>query len=242
MKVTNSFIAFILFMFISGCADEGNQTYFTFTFSHTVGSGYLEFSNMKYSNSAGDNYSIETLKYFVSDFTLHRSDGSEMIIDAVHYIDAEDNSTLSFIPTEAIEGGNYSSISFTMGLSSMKNVNGTFPNPPENAMEWPIPMGGGYHYMKLEGKFDSSGIVRNYQAHTGPSMGNSYFINVDLDNSSFTTTGSDVTVNIEMDVNKWWDIPNTIHLNTVTGIMGDQTMQQKLKENGSDVFSIISIK
>jgi hypothetical protein len=47
-------------------------------------------------------------------------------------------------------------------------------------MEWPIMMGGGYHYMKLEGKFDSAAIVKNYQTHTGPTNGNQNYISLDL--------------------------------------------------------------
>ena len=30
-------------------------------------------------------------------------------------------------------------------------------------MEWPPALGEGYHYMKLEGKFDSTDLVKNYQ-------------------------------------------------------------------------------
>lgn len=44
----------------------------------------------------------------------------------------------------------------------------------------PVPMGGGYHYMKLEGRHDSSGTTKNYQAHMGPTMGNDYHVSVTL--------------------------------------------------------------
>ena len=45
-------------------------------------------------------------------------------------------------------------------------------------MAWPVPMGGGYHYMKLEGDFNDS--LSGYGTHTGGTMGMDYsFNNID---------------------------------------------------------------
>ena len=40
-----------------------------------------------------------------------------------------------------------------------------------------------------------------------------------------------------MNINNWWVNPNMLDLNTMSGIMGNQQMQIKLKENGNDVFT-----
>ena len=214
-----------------------------FDFLHYVGSGEVDFNTIKYTNAFGNIYSVETLKYFISYIVLHRADGSKLLIDEEHYVDALDESTHSFIPGVKVPVGEYSAISFVFGLNAEKNVTGIFPNPPENNMEWPIPMGGGYHYMKLEGKIDSAGVTKNYQCHTGPTMGNQNFITVDLPNSGFEMTSSGTTIRIKMNINNWWVSPNTLDLNTVTMIMGNQAMQVKLHDNGKeDVFSVQSIE
>jgi hypothetical protein len=214
-----------------------------FSFAHFVGSSEADFNNIQYTNAIGNVYSIATLKYFISDITLHRADGSSVLINEEHYVDALDETTHTFRPGEGVPAGEYSSISLVFGLNAEKNVSGRFPNPPENAMEWPIPMGGGYHYMKLEGKFDSAGVVKNYQCHTGPTMGNQNFITVELPNSGFDVNSKGVTVTIRMNINNWWVSPNTLDLNDMTMIMGNQAMQVKLRDNGKeDVFSVLSVE
>lgn len=214
-----------------------------FTFSHYVGSQPLQFNSIAYTNAFGNPYSVETLKYFISDITLHQPDGGLIFFDEEHYVDGQDATTLVFNPGISIPKGDYVMISFVFGLNEEKNVSGAYPNPPESNMEWPPAMGPGYHYMKLEGKFDSTGVVKNYQAHTGATNGNQNYIQVSLPNSGFNLSGSTVSIDIKMNINNWWVSPNTIDLNDVTMIMGDQGMQVQLHNNGlEDVFSILSIQ
>lgn len=209
----------------------------SFRFSHKVGATTVEFDTMKYTSEASNLYSVETLKYFVSDITLHKS-GGQLLFDDEHYVDARDNSTLTYSPSQEVPNAAYSSITFTFGLDSIKNITGTYVNPPESNMEWPVPMGGGYHYMKLEGKHDSSGVIKNYQAHSGPLMGMPYYVSVSLPSSSFTANGTDLIVDIKMDINKWFSTPNTLDLNIIASIMGNAAIQQQLQQNGADVFTV----
>jgi hypothetical protein len=97
--------------------------------------------------------------------------------------------------------------------------------------------------MKLEGKFDSANIVKNYQCHTGPTNGNQNYITVTLPNSGFMASGSGTTITLAMDINNWWVSPNTLDLNNMSMIMGNQSMQVKLHDNGQEnVFSVLSIE
>ncbi|MCB2221129.1 MAG: hypothetical protein KQI35_12095 [Bacteroidetes bacterium] len=218
-----------------------SQVQLNFNFSHRVGSSTLNYDVMGYSNAAGNNYSVITLKYFISDIRLNKADGSSVLIDEEHYVDGTDYNTLLFTPETKVPEGEYSSISFIFGLNEEKNITGAYPNPPESNMEWPVPMGGGYHYMKLEGKLDSAGTIKNYQAHTGATMGTPYYIEVELPSSSFTAADGKI-ITIGMDINKWWSTPNTLDLNDVSSIMGNPAMQQNLHENGADVFYLESIE
>lgn len=206
-------------------------------FEHFVGDDPLSFNQIIYTNAFGNLYSVETLKYFISDIKLTSAQGSEYFISTEHYLDGQDPATLLFETGATVPLGEYSSVSFIFGLNKEKNLPGLFPNAPESNMEWPPAMGTGYHYMKLEGKVDSSGVINNFQAHTGPTMNNQNFIELTLPNSSFTVSGNSTTIIIRMDINQWWANPNTLDLNTVTGIMGNQEMQVKLKANGENVFS-----
>ncbi|MCP4457755.1 MAG: hypothetical protein GY816_06985 [Cytophagales bacterium] len=242
-SITLSLLLGSLLATFSSCnEDENNRVSLSFEFAHKIGDETLEFDEIKYTNAAGNEYSVVTLKYFISDITLHRSGGEAVLIDEAHYIDATDTTTLSFAMEDEISSDDYSQISFVFGLNETKNIAGSFPNAPESNMEWPLAMGSGYHYMKLEGKFDSSGDIENYQCHTGPTMGNQYCVDVVLSESSFTAIGNDLTIQIVMDINSWWKNPNTLDLSDVTMIMGNETMQQNITENGAGVFSIGTIE
>ncbi|MFC1731119.1 MbnP family protein [candidate division KSB1 bacterium] len=213
----------------------------TFKFLHKLGDEPVEFDTIKYVNTFGNKYSVATLKYFISNITLHKADGKSFLFDEDHYVDALDNSTISYTPIEMVPEGAYSQISFVFGLEADKNKTGRFVNPPKNRMEWPEGMGGGYHFMKLEGKYDSGKLIKSFQAHSGPLDGRPYYFYVTLKGSSFTIDGKDKEIEIIMDINKWWINPHTLDLNNITSIMGNHSVQQQLKENGADVFSVGSI-
>ena len=242
----NNSLKLILFLFLveigfNSCNQNDtptvNNIQVNFAFNHTVGTSDLQFDTIIYTNAFGNAYSVSTLKYFISDIRLNRTDGSSHYFDMEHYVDGKDAGTMTFVPDQTIPAGEYSEVTFVFGLDSIKNVSGRFPDPPENNMEWPLALGEGYHYMKLEGKFDSTDLIKNYQAHTGPSKGNHYYIEVTLPNSSFTATNNQQTVQITMDINKWWVDPHTLDLNNMTMVMGNLQMQQTLHDNGENVFS-----
>lgn len=232
---------FIVSMFTKYEDDITEDEYqVTFNFIHKVGDETMEFDTIRYFNEFGNKYSVATLKYFISDITFHKPDGETFIFDEEHYVDAVDKTTLSFIPTSKVPSGMYSHVSFIFGLDTTKNVTGRYPNPPENKMEWPVVMGGGYHYLKLEGKFDSSGLIKSFQAHSGQLNGAPNFIVITDSVSSFVVGGNDVVIQIVMDINKMWINPNTLDLNDISSIMGNSTIQQQLKENGADIFSVVT--
>jgi hypothetical protein len=221
---------------------EPDETSINIFFEHFVGDEPAIFGSVMYMNEFGNLYSIERLQYFISDIKITGSDGSVYLFDDEYYVDAKVDETLLVQTGQKIPAGNYNSISFIYGISEEKNTSGRFPNPPESLMEWPLPMGGGYHYMKLEGKIEIPGSTDNFQAHTGPTMGNQNFVEIELPQSSFVLSGKERTLAIRMNINNWWKTPNVLDLNTLTSIMGDQEMQLKLKANSMDVFSFAGIQ
>lgn len=234
-------LIFFLILLQTSCkkdkeTDEPSEVKLNITMQHFVGDNQLAFDNIIYTNAFGNSYSVSRLQYFISGFKLTKSDGTVILIEEAHYVDATNEAPHTFSPEQKIPEGDYTSISFVFGLDAEANTNGRFPNPPESNMEWPPTLGGGYHYMKLEGKIDAGETTNNYQAHSGPTNGNQNFILVDLADATFSTSGSDLTINVKMDINKWWENPHTIDLNTMTMMMGNQEKQQILNENGGNVF------
>lgn len=220
--------------------DEGKLL--TFKFAHKVDAADLERDTMKYLNAAHNIYSVVTCQYFVSNITVYKV-GEAMLIDGSHYVDAADATTLTYSPTMEFEEGVYDSISITIGLDTVKGATGAFVNAPESNMVWPVPMGGGFHYMKLEGKYDSAGVTNNYKMHYGPTMGTPYFRTVTLPASSFTVGEENLTVNLSMNINKWFESPNIYDFDVYgAAIMMNMGAQMVVKQNAADVFSVTSIE
>ena len=111
--------------------DDGSCNYkpinINIEFTHTVNTDPLIKNSMIYNNQANEDYNVQTLRYLISNIILHGEDGSENLLDEVHFIDISTDSTLN-INIPEINSKNYTSISFTMGLDSIKNITNLFLN------------------------------------------------------------------------------------------------------------------
>ena len=102
--------------------EDGSCKYnLSLNFTHTVDGNALETSQMVYSNIVGQNYSVQTLRYLISEITLHSANGTSILLDEVHFITISDSSTFN-LSIQDLNSANYTAISFTMGLDSLKNI------------------------------------------------------------------------------------------------------------------------
>jgi hypothetical protein len=230
---------------ISGCTDSSAINYLAtanisndsceylslnINFKHYVDGLELVVNEMIYTNPSNVNYSIQTLRYLISDIIIYSNNGDKVLLDEVHFIDISIDSTLT-LSIPQIHYQNYTSISFTMGLDSVKNITNLFLN--ENffpSFVWPEFLGGGYHYMQLEGDFNS--VFNGYTTHTGATNG------IDFSFSKVFPIVDITNININMEITNWYKNPETLDL-TTDGIMGNIDNQIILQANGiEDVFSI----
>jgi len=216
--------------------DNGSCRYnLSLNFTHTVDGDPLEIDQMIYTNAAGQNYNVQTLRYLMSDIILHTANGNSILLDEVHFITISDSSTFN-LEIQDLNSAHYSSISFTMGLDSIKNITDLYLNESFfPSFAWPEFMGGGYHYMQLEGDFTTA--LQGYATHTGGTDGIDFSFNKNFP-VAINIENANTTVIINMEINNWYNNPNTIAL-TSDGIMEDSNKQIQLKQNGMiDVFSV----
>ena len=226
-----------------------------FSFVHRIDGQPIVFDEMKYTNEAGNNYLVNEIQYFISDVILHKNNGSELMLDAwedIHYVDTDIENTQTYAFKDEIPLGNYSKITFTFGINEQKNQSLMFINPPESYMFWPELLGGGYHYMKLNGKWlDTLNQISPFNFHLG--IGQIYYsfpdsitgfvqnyFEVDLPNSSVQiNAGETLNLTLVMNVENWFKNPNTYDHNEWGGdIMQKQDAMKLACENGWDVFTI----
>ncbi len=250
-NITLSLLTITVLFFSGGCEDSVNPDPETgnaliIQFDHHVDGAGVLYNQMKYKNAAGYNFSVMTLKYYISDPVLFRYDGSKVEIDTFHYRDIQDPSTRTLV-LENIPEGEYAFLGFTFGLDSIDNVSGSLPLTQENNnMEWPEPMGGGYHYMKFEGRYLDQGQLKSFNTHLGrlqtmPPQQKIYenFFEVELPFSGFIIGKTEqVQMQILMNLNEWYRSPHIYDFETFgPAIMGNQQAQQQLKENGKTAFT-----
>jgi hypothetical protein len=239
---------------ISGCTDSSAINYLAtanisndsceylslnINFKHYVDGLELVVNEMIYTNPSNVNYSIQTLRYLISDIIIHSNNGDKVLLDEVHFIDISIDSTLT-LSIPQIHYQNYTSISFTMGLDSVKNITNLFLN--ENffpSFVWPEFLGGGYHYMQLEGDFNS--LSNGYATHTGGTNGIDFSFSKEF--PIIINSENDIrNIYINMEIANWYQNPNILNF-VSDGIMDDPNTQVILNENGiEDVFSAYTLE
>lgn len=257
-------IIFCFITLIHACKNDDKETEITiptgsieFVFNHKVDTSILVKDVYKYVNLADNQYQINELRYFISEVTLYSKGQKTLIQDWkwLHYVDIDIPSTLNWQVYDKIAEKKYDSIAFIFGIRSEKNKSFMFVNPPEVNMMWPDVLGGGYHYLMLNGKWKTPENTEQFMNfHLGIGQiyeGTTYSVDsikAFVDNSfriSFPTANfrivknRNIKFNLNMNVNSWFETPKTYDLNIHGGdIMQKQASMQVAKENGFDIFTL----
>ncbi len=228
-------------------------------FSHTVDNQPIQLNTNIYVNEAGNPYELIDIMYFISDVKLYPRNGTPLLIDdstAIHYTDIHIPTTLTWNVYDPIPVNVYDSISFTFGLNEQRNQSLAFVNPPESNMAWPEVLGGGYHYMMINGKWlDPQNTATPFNFHHG--IGQIYTDTITYNTNTITsfvqnyfevclplsalqiTNNNTSAVTLNMAIDSWFKTPHTWDHNYWSGsVMQKQRALQTIKENGFDVFSI----
>ena len=174
--------------------------------------------------------------------------------DVIQYTNAH-GETLSlsklvtFTPQIEIPEGTYS-VSFTFGFDDEDNdQNYQDLNSADGGWNVPVILGGGYHYMRMEGKYidASSPDETNYQYHTirAVDLDDQGIIST-LTDTSFevnlgqVTIGNTTNIEVKMNVAEWFKNPNTWDLTQLyTMLMPNYNAQIMMSGNGANgVFSL----
>lgn len=225
--------------------DDGSCEYsLSINFHHVVDGADIIFGNENiiYQNNASNMYSVRRILYVLSDVVLY-FDNDVLELEDFIFINTDIPETLIYSINElpALCSG----ISFRIGFSSQENVENAYINVSNNfhnSMLWPnlndplSPFQGGYHYMKLEGKYmDLLEGEYFYNTHTGPTGAEDFSILY----SEFNFAPSQ-NITVEMNVNNWYNNPTYDLGSFGPGIMDNIIAQSELFDNGLDVFSVES--
>ena len=243
-------LAMIALVVISCKNDDDSNTPVNvdFLFTHNWDGSEIEnsdFEVIQYTNAHGEELSLSKLVYLISDITFKNSNGD--VYDAGDYnlINVREGTHLTFTPNVQVPPGEYT-VSFTFGFDDEDNIDGVYQdlNSADGGWNVPMMMGGGYHFMRMEGKFiDVTSAEIGYAYHTIRAND----MNTDpitLQDTSFEvnlgliTIGNNTEIEVKMNIAEWYDNPNLWDLNELyTVLMPNFNAQVMMSENGSTVFS-----
>lgn len=211
-------------------------------FENRVGGQPLQLNTGVYINAAGDTFSVSMYKYYISNIKLWRADSSYYAEpESYHLVNEALFDSKSFI-LHSTPVGNYTSISFIIGVDSGRNVSGaqTGALDPANAMFWD--WNTGYIMAKLEGTSPQSGAPgKNISFHMGGFYGKFNVVrNVSLmlPQPAIVTAAKTPEIHIKSDVLEWFKNPLTISFAahySITNPGGDAAL---MADNYADMFTV----
>jgi len=206
-----------------------------------------DFNDIKYTNDKGTNHSITKIQYLVSDFVIYKADGDSIVVEGYNFVDFDNTGSFAYSFPEDVHVpyGDYTGVGFTWGFDQADNTTGAYPDLNAASWSWPAMIGGGYHFMKLEGRFiDVNTDTTAFQFHNGTASNggvheaNHFYVKM---NKTFTLT-KDASINIDMNIEEWFKNPNQWDLDAMhASLMPNYNAQIMMNQNGSSVFSLGTI-
>lgn len=234
----------LLTIILVSCKKDPEEGSISLKISHSVADKDFKFNDEIYISPTGHPYQITKLTYYISYVSFFTTDGKVQNFDKGYLINLTEgnNSQISF---ENIEPGKYNKVKFQFGFTKAKNILNYLENTLENQnMYWFSPVDSmAYHYMKLEGKYDSldMGISKSFKYHFGPTNGNDNSFEVTIDIPEFNVDDNSFQTVIDMDLQEWFKNPTDYNFPEYMMVMMNQNTQEIYNANGKNVFSFKEI-
>lgn len=245
-----AFAVFLVSLITTSCkkkpSDEETQPVTTgsvkVNVSHTVSGQNLQFGTLMYTNPAGNQYSFDLFKYFISNFTLVNQNGSSFNFGKYDLINPQQPSSC-VIDASNIPNGTYTSLRFSIGIDSTRNhdIANYADMDPSSGMVWTWATG--YIFYKHEGQYiDSLGQTQSLSFHLGTDT--AYTV-VQLNFSSpLVIDKNSRTINLNFNINSAYDSPELIDFNehNIQSSVGEEKWVKKMRSNLQDAFTITSVQ
>jgi hypothetical protein len=244
MKKTPYILTLLLALSLASCNKPKGYGNLSVGIDYSVNGSPLMTDSLCYHNEADNAFMITEIQWFLSKMELQNEQGDWIALNRIFYIDTNIPESQR-LQMDSIPIGHYKALRFTFGLDEEDNLSGRYSDPPESNMFWPESLGGGYHYMKLNGRyFNTEGELAPLNIHLGIGQNADHTV---FYQNYFTVEGPidlDIAENKEnqiqltMIVDNWFRNPNLYDFNVYgSAIMQNQAAQQVLRENGQDVFT-----
>jgi hypothetical protein len=211
------------------------------SFHHFAGDKKLILDTVTYRNELGQPFIVTKFKYYVGNITLNNVNGTSITFPNYFLINEEEDDSKTITPG-ALPQGEYTGISFLVGVDSADNCSGAQAGAldPANAMFWA--WNTGYIFMKLEGKSPASKSPGNiFEYHIGGYKQPSNCIRrVSLKfNHQLAISDVNNCLSIKIDVLEILKHPTVLDFSKLSSVT-DFHNATTVADNYTDMFSILS--
>jgi hypothetical protein len=215
------------------------------TFVHTINNQPMVLDSAKYTNCWNETFTLSKLAYYVSNISL-QTPGKKIIKEknSYHLINEEDSFSRSF--SVNVPSNQYSSLSFLIGVDSLKNVSGaqTGALDPLNGMFWT--WNTGYIMFKMEGNSPQSAIASHkIEYHIGGFSGvNNVLKKIQLNFSNGPVLIDEekvIEIIIQTDLDKIWNAQQDLKIADTPVCTSPGVLAKKVADNYSKAFEIVKI-
>lgn len=160
---------------LSACNNEGEDAQpavgtLNIEMEHVVGSKALALNATTYTNpTSSEQFTLSRFNYYISNIKLRKADGTEYAQPESYYLVQESATESKKLRLEDVPAGDYTGISFVVGVDSARNVAGaqTGALDVNNSMFWS--WNTGYIFFRMEGNLLASSAypAKSFLMHVG---------------------------------------------------------------------------
>lgn len=186
---------------------------------------------------SNDTLTYTTLKYYVSNFKLKKSDGTWWTHPESYFLVDFSDASSTTLTLSNVPEGNYTEVSYIMGVDSLRNVSGaqTGALSTTNGMFWS--WNSGYIMVKVEGTSPNSGSG-NFSFHLGGFSGSNNVVtpkNHVFGSSVQIAPGMSPTINLLVNPAKMFHTTGSISSNSMIHMPGPEATTM-----ATDFFSAVA--
>ncbi len=219
MKQYTLSLLFCITVVMLSCNKESTPPEFSSTdkgsleleFDNIAGGEDLALNTASYTNAVGETFSISTFKYYISNIVLKNENGTDYTIpyDESYFLVDESDAASTVVELENIPAGNYTGISFTIGVDSLKC---TAPVEERTGVLDPAGAGAGmywswnsgYIFLKMEGTSPVSPMgdfmyhIGGFGGYSSATINNVKKVSLTIPGSGKATVRTNITPDIHL--------------------------------------------
>ncbi|WP_019039406.1 MbnP family protein [Psychroflexus tropicus] len=216
-------------------------------FLNTINSEIINLDSNTYQNSAGEEFSINELKYIISNIEFEKENGDvfRYPVEDGYFLINQENNDSKFITLKNIPIENFKILRLGIGIDQsnypLNGVDNFVPTAEESGMLWS--WSAGYIFFKMEGNYSVNQVQSPFLFHIGSHGTNldNYKV-VELSSQEpFLNLNQQNLISIKADLLKVFNATHDIQIQDKPDVQIDPENAPKIAENVSQMFSLVSV-